>query len=137
MGQQWRSFPQSAIAARGGGGGAYIPPFKLAALMKDTPDKTGPEYQRMTWDALRKSINGLVNKVNAVNIKAILPEFFQEVRPAWRREGKQQTGAAERNWWNITLALCHTKLYAVGGDQSCFARWLLICAFTPAIAVHV
>lgn len=34
----------------------------------------------MTWDALRKSINGLVNKVNIMNIKQILPEFFGEVR---------------------------------------------------------
>lgn len=34
----------------------------------------------MTWDALRKSINGLVNKVNVMNIKQILPEFFGEVR---------------------------------------------------------
>ena len=32
----------------------------------------------MTWDALKKSINGLVNKVNASNIKNILPELFTE-----------------------------------------------------------
>ncbi|XP_031100853.1 pre-mRNA-splicing factor CWC22 homolog [Ipomoea triloba] len=36
------------------------------------------EYQRMTWDALRKSINGLVNKVNVTNIKNIIPELFAE-----------------------------------------------------------
>lgn len=36
----------------------------------------------MTWDALRKSINGLVNKVNASNIKHILPEVFAEVGAA-------------------------------------------------------
>ncbi len=34
----------------------------------------------MTWDALRKSLNGLVNKVNITNIKHILPEFFGEVQ---------------------------------------------------------
>lgn len=27
-------------------------------------DKEGEAYQRMTWDALKKSINGLVNKVS-------------------------------------------------------------------------
>ncbi|CDP15757.1 unnamed protein product [Coffea canephora] len=32
----------------------------------------------MSWDALRKSINGLVNKVNATNIKNIIPELFAE-----------------------------------------------------------
>ena len=46
--------------------------------MAEQTDKTGPEYQRMTWDALKKSINGLVNKVNASNIKNILPELFSE-----------------------------------------------------------
>ena len=45
-------------------GGAYIPPFKLAQMLKEIEDKSSPEYQRMTWDALRKSINGLVNKVS-------------------------------------------------------------------------
>lgn len=42
-------------------------------------DKSSPQYQRLTWDALRKSINGLINKVNAANIKHILPEIFGEV----------------------------------------------------------
>lgn len=48
-------------------------------MMKEAQDKESPEYQRLTWDALRKSINGLVNKVNASNIKHIMPEFFSEV----------------------------------------------------------
>lgn len=62
----------------GRSGGVYIPPFKLAQMMKDVQDKSSVEYQRMTWDALRKSINGLVNKVNASNIKNIIPELFAE-----------------------------------------------------------
>lgn len=47
-------------------------------MMRDVEDKSSVEYQRMTWDALRKSINGLVNKVNASNIKNIIPELFAE-----------------------------------------------------------
>ncbi|XP_065852330.1 uncharacterized protein [Euphorbia lathyris] len=62
----------------GKSGGVYIPPFKLARMMKDVQDKSSVEYQRLTWDALRKSINGLVNKVNATNIKNIIPELFAE-----------------------------------------------------------
>ncbi|XP_073064711.1 uncharacterized protein [Primulina eburnea] len=62
----------------GRSGGVYIPPFKLARMMKDIEDKSSIEYQRMTWDALRKSINGLVNKVNATNLKNIIPELFAE-----------------------------------------------------------
>ena len=59
----------------------------LTPDMTDVPsapslqDKEGADFQRMTWDALRKSINGLVNKVNITNIKDILPEFFGEVCP--------------------------------------------------------
>uniref|UniRef100_K3WMS1 MI domain-containing protein n=1 Tax=Globisporangium ultimum (strain ATCC 200006 / CBS 805.95 / DAOM BR144) TaxID=431595 RepID=K3WMS1_GLOUD len=41
-------------------------------------DKSSPEHQRQTWDALRKSINGLINKVNVSNISNIIPELFQE-----------------------------------------------------------
>lgn len=41
-------------------------------------DKTSEEYQRMRWDALRKSINGLVNKVNVANVKNVIPELFAE-----------------------------------------------------------
>lgn len=62
----------------GKSGGIYIPPFKLARMMKEVEDKSSVEYQRLTWDALRKSINGLVNKVNATNIKNIIPELFSE-----------------------------------------------------------
>ncbi|KAK4791355.1 hypothetical protein SAY86_031768 [Trapa natans] len=62
----------------GRSGGVYIPPFKLARMMKEVQDKSSVEYQRLTWDALRKSINGLVNKVNATNIKNIIQELFAE-----------------------------------------------------------
>ncbi|KAI5062241.1 hypothetical protein GOP47_0022780 [Adiantum capillus-veneris] len=63
---------------QGRSGGVYIPPFKLAQMMKEVQDKSSVEYQRMTWDALRKSINGLVNKVNASNAKNIIPELLGE-----------------------------------------------------------
>ena len=36
------------------------------------------EYQRISWEALKKSINGLVNKVNVSNIEFIVREVFQE-----------------------------------------------------------
>nr|GLL26848.1 pre-mRNA-splicing factor CWC22 homolog isoform X2 [Ipomoea trifida] len=62
----------------GRSGGVYIPPFKLARMMKEIQGRSSDEYQRMTWGALRKSINGLVNKVNATNIKNIIPELFAE-----------------------------------------------------------
>ncbi|GKC17540.1 pre-mRNA-splicing factor CWC22 [Tanacetum coccineum] len=69
---------QEGMTNLGKSGGVYIPPFKLARMMSEVQDKSSLEYQRMTWDALKKSINGLVNKVNATNIKNIIPELFGE-----------------------------------------------------------
>ncbi|BGP13834.1 pre-mRNA-splicing factor cwc22 [Rhodosporidiobolus nylandii] len=62
------------------GGGAYIPPHRLRAMMaeQEAESKESEDYQRLTWEALRKSINGLINKVNTANIKLIVPELFGE-----------------------------------------------------------
>jgi pre-mRNA-splicing factor CWC22 len=60
-------------------GGMYIPPARLRAMQEAASlDKTSPEYQRLSWDALRKSITGIVNRVNITNIKLIMPELFAE-----------------------------------------------------------
>lgn len=80
-GETLESYQKRKIAdleALGRSGGVYIPPFKLARLQKEIEDKTSPEFQRQSWEALRKSINGLVNKVNVSNIKNLVEELFQE-----------------------------------------------------------
>ncbi|KAF9239683.1 armadillo-type protein [Melanogaster broomeanus] len=60
-------------------GGVYVPPARLRALQAAAGnDKSTPEYQRMSWDALRKSITGIVNRVNIANIKQVVPELFSE-----------------------------------------------------------
>ncbi|KAJ1511886.1 pre-mRNA-splicing factor cwc22 [Coelomomyces lativittatus] len=59
-------------------GGAYIPPAKLRALQDLVTDKSSEAYQRITWEALKKSINGLINKVNTSNLKNIIPELIHE-----------------------------------------------------------
>lgn len=60
-------------------GGVYIPPARLRAMQEAASgDKAGAEYQRLSWDALRKSVTGFVNRVNVANIKLIIPELFTE-----------------------------------------------------------
>ncbi|KAG9318234.1 MIF4G-domain-containing protein [Chiua virens] len=61
-------------------GGVYLPPARLRALQAAAAasDKSGTEYQRLSWDALRKSITGIVNRVNIANIKQVVPELFAE-----------------------------------------------------------
>ena len=72
---------KTAAGTEAGGnktGGLYLPPWKLAQMMKEVTDKTSKEYQRMRWDALKKAINGLVNKVNVTNLKQVVLELFGE-----------------------------------------------------------
>ena len=73
----------AAGAERGGGrtGGLYMPPYKLVQMMANTADMQSKEYQRMTWEALKKAINGLINKVNVSNIKSIVVDILGENMP--------------------------------------------------------
>nr|XP_033802406.1 pre-mRNA-splicing factor CWC22 homolog isoform X2 [Geotrypetes seraphini] len=59
-------------------GGAYIPPAKLRMMQQQITDKSSLAYQRMSWEALKKSLNGLINKVNVSNIGNIIHELLQE-----------------------------------------------------------
>lgn len=58
-------------------GGTYIPPHRLKQSL-DSIDQKSIEFQRKSWEALRKSINGLINKVNTSNIREIVIELFGE-----------------------------------------------------------
>lgn len=47
-------------------GGIYVPPHKLAQIQRDIiqkEEKLGMEHQKLMWELLRKSINGIINKV--------------------------------------------------------------------------
>lgn len=60
-------------------GGVYVPPARLRAMQAAaSEDKASAEYQRLSWDALRKSLTGIVNRVNVNNIKHVVPELFAE-----------------------------------------------------------
>ena len=41
-------------------GGAYIPPAKLKLMQAEITDKSSIAYQRLSWEALKKSIQGMV-----------------------------------------------------------------------------
>jgi pre-mRNA-splicing factor CWC22 len=55
-------------------GGVYVPPHLRKAVRAE---ENTEEAQREAWEALRKGINAVVNKVNAGNIVAIIPELFR------------------------------------------------------------
>ncbi|KAH6625008.1 hypothetical protein B0J18DRAFT_429928 [Chaetomium sp. MPI-SDFR-AT-0129] len=100
--------------------GVYLPPQKLRALQAAITDKTTKEYQRMAWDALKKSINGLVNKVNTANIKFVVPELFGENLIRGRGLFCQSLLKAQHASLPFTpiyaclAAICNTKLPQVG-----------------------
>ena len=47
-------------------------------MQEQIKDKASKEFQRLSWEALKKSINGLINKVNVENLVNIVRELFQE-----------------------------------------------------------
>lgn len=58
--------------------GTYVPPAKLRALLAQFSVTQGSlEMQKMQWESLKKQINGLVNKTNKSNIKAIAVDLFK------------------------------------------------------------
>ncbi|XP_068150430.1 pre-mRNA-splicing factor CWC22 homolog isoform X2 [Drosophila tropicalis] len=59
-------------------GGAYIPPAKLRLMQAEITDKASAAYQRIAWEALKKSIHGFINKVNVTNIAIITRELLHE-----------------------------------------------------------
>ncbi|KAJ8958815.1 hypothetical protein NQ318_019575 [Aromia moschata] len=59
-------------------GGAYIPPAKLRMMQENITDKSSAAYQRIAWEALKKSIHGYINKVNTSNIGIIARELLHE-----------------------------------------------------------
>ncbi|XP_002968275.2 pre-mRNA-splicing factor CWC22 homolog [Selaginella moellendorffii] len=112
---------EKIVLPAGRSGGTYIPPFKLAQMMRDVKDKTSVEYQRMAWDALRKSINGLVNKVNTSNIRNILKELIAENlirgRGLFARScmKSQMASPAFTHVFAGLVAVINTKFPALGG----------------------
>ncbi|KAL6650452.1 hypothetical protein ACP70R_009377 [Stipagrostis hirtigluma subsp. patula] len=65
---------------RGGGGdGIYVPPHRAAADDGDEDDRSGGDgHQRRSWDALRRSITGLVNRATAATVRHVAPELLAE-----------------------------------------------------------
>ncbi|OAD04066.1 hypothetical protein MUCCIDRAFT_163581 [Mucor lusitanicus CBS 277.49] len=101
-------------------GGAYIPPHRLRQMQQSIKDTSSEEYQRITWEALKKSINGLINKVNTSNIKMIIPELFGENlirgRGLYCRSmmKAQQASLPFTPVYAAVTAVVNTKLPAVG-----------------------
>ncbi|KAF2747630.1 MIF4G-domain-containing protein, partial [Sporormia fimetaria CBS 119925] len=101
-------------------GGAYIPPARLRAMQAAITDKSSPEFQRMAWEALKKSIQGLINKCNVANIKMIVPELFSENLIRGRGlfcRSIMKAQAASLPFTNIyacMVAIVNTKLPQVG-----------------------
>ena len=73
--------PQFNDVVNSRAGGVYIPPFKLALMyeqIREKNEKSSVDYQKMMWEMLRKSINGIINKVNLSNIQNVIYELFNE-----------------------------------------------------------
>lgn len=59
-------------------GGAYIPPARLRMMQAQITDKSSVAYQRLAWEALKKSVHGHINKINVGNIGIIIKQLLKE-----------------------------------------------------------
>lgn len=59
-------------------GGAYIPPARLRMMQAEITDKSSAAYQRLAWEALKKSIHGHINKVNTGNLAIVIKDLLKE-----------------------------------------------------------
>ncbi|QPG75980.1 hypothetical protein FOA43_003366 [Brettanomyces nanus] len=58
--------------------GAYVPPAKLKEIQGNAQFAEGSEdYQKLQWETLKKSINGLVNRVTKENLKDVVINLFK------------------------------------------------------------
>jgi pre-mRNA-splicing factor CWC22 len=111
---------RNAEALLGRTGGVYIPPAKLAAMRREIKDKASEEYQKLTWEALKKSLNGLINKVNVSNIRNIIAEIFEENLVRGRgllSRAVMKAQAASPNFTHVyaaLIAVINTKLPETG-----------------------
>lgn len=122
--------------------GAYIPPFRLARLQAAQPAGTdNVAAQRLAWEALRvrellfdrspvlsrshalreqKSINGIINKVNASNLAQLAPALFRENLVRGRGllcralVTAQAASPAFSDVYAAVVAVVNSKLPAVG-----------------------
>ncbi|KAF1745217.1 hypothetical protein MXB_1005 [Myxobolus squamalis] len=104
-----------------GKGGVYIHPGRLEELLKEqVTDKSSESYQRFAWEALKKSINGLVNKVNIANIQHVVQELFRENLIRGRGILAQYIIRAQRNSpifthvYSALVSVINTKLPRIG-----------------------
>ncbi|CAH8503173.1 unnamed protein product [Dicrocoelium dendriticum] len=73
------SKPQAEVVdIYGKTGGAYIPPARLRQMQAQITDKSSEAYQRIAWEALKKSIHGFINKVNVSNISDVVRQLLSE-----------------------------------------------------------
>jgi len=83
-------------------------------------DKSSVEYQRISWEALKKSIHGIVNKVNVSNISLIIRELFSENimrgRGLLTRSILQAQGASPTftNVYAALVSIINTKFPTIG-----------------------
>eukprot|EP01122_Echinamoeba_exundans_P009542 TRINITY_DN3404_c0_g2_i1.p1 TRINITY_DN3404_c0_g2~~TRINITY_DN3404_c0_g2_i1.p1 ORF type:complete len:752 (+),score=175.53 TRINITY_DN3404_c0_g2_i1:19-2274(+) len=110
------------LSAGGRAGGVYIPPHKLRMLQAQAQqqDRASEQYQRLTWEALRKSLNGLINKVSTGNITNIVFDLFKE--NIIRGRGllcrsvmkSQQASMAFTSVYAALIAIINTKMPEIG-----------------------
>jgi pre-mRNA-splicing factor CWC22 len=88
-----------------------MPSARLRALqVAAAQDRRSAEYRRLPWDALRKSITGIVNRANVRSIKHVVFDFFSENLIRSRRLFARSTMKAQAAGLPFAPRLCSPRL---------------------------
>nr|CDS35291.1 pre mRNA splicing factor CWC22 [Hymenolepis microstoma] len=114
------SSPGQSVDLFGKTGGAYIPPARLRQMQTKITDKSTDAYQRIAWEALKKSIQGLINRVNVSNVSQVVRQLLME--NIVRGRGllvkslitSQMTSTAFTHIFAALIAIINTKFPQIG-----------------------
>lgn len=124
-------------------GGAYIPPAKLRMMQAQITDKSSVAYQRIAWEALKKSIHGHINKVNVGNLKTIVRDLLKENIVRGRGllcRSIIQAQAASPTFTHVYAALVsviNSKVSKISGTRSKLIVCLTTAVFVPCSGIAV
>lgn len=116
-------------------GGAYIPPARLRMMQAQITDKSSAAYQRLAWEALKKSIHGHINKVNTGNLATVIRELLKE--NLVRGCGLLCRSIIQAQAASPTFTRVFAALVAVINSRVCTILFLHLCPTYECLTIRI
>jgi hypothetical protein len=94
-------------------------------MQAEIADQSGVMYQRLGWEALKRTIQGHMNKVNISNISIIVPELMAE--NIVRGRGLLCRALMQAQAASLTYTNVYSALVAVVNCKVRLVEWFVQC----------